>query len=315
MSGEKARQNMKDNGEAFRTSRGIMFHGTVEDVLTASMRKQYRHRIQLILTSPPFPLNRKKAYGNFTGQEYMSWLAGLAPLFNDLISDNGSIVIEIGNAWEKGKPTMSTLPLRVLLAILDSGSLNLCQQFIFYNKARLPSPVQWVNVERIRVKDSFTHIWWMSRSDRPKANNRHVLREYSPSMVSLLAKQKYNPGKRPSEYDIGTKSFLRDNKGSIPGNVLVFANTSASDPYQKYCRKNNLKPHPSRMAYGVAEFFIKFLTDPGDIVLDPFAGSNTTGGVAEELERRWISIEPNDDYIKGSVGRFDPSNIVNSPIR
>ena len=305
-------QNFIDSNRksvAYRTSLGVMFSGTVEDIIGSPTNKTFTHKIQLILTSPPFPLNRKKAYGNLTGQEYIDWLTSIAPLFRDLLTEDGSIVIELGNAWEKGRPTMSTLPMRTLLALLDSGGFKLCQQFIYYNKARLPTPAQWVNIERIRVKDAFTHIWWMAPSDRPRASNRRVLKEYSSAMLNLLEKQKYNAGKRPSEHHIGASSFLHDNSGAIPSNVLIFANTSASDPYQKYCRKMNLKPHPSRMAYGVSEFFIKFLTDPGEIVLDPFAGSNTTGAVAEHLNRRWFSIEPVKEYIEGSKGRFIDSGL------
>jgi len=281
-----------------------MFIGTAEEILASTIGDKYRHNVQLILTSPPFPLNRKKSYGNLTGQAYIDWLAGMAPIFKDLLTDDGSLVIELGNAWEQGKPIMSTLPLRALLALLDGGGFNLCEQFICYNQARLPTPAQWVNVERIRVKDAYTHIWWMSLSDRPKANNRNVLKKYSRAMKDLLARQEYNAGKRPSEHHIGAKSFLRDNSGAIPSNVLIFANTSARDPYQQYCRKMNLKPHPARMAFGLAEFFIKFLTEPGEIVLDPFAGSNTTGAAAEYLGRRWVSFEPLRDYVEGSKGRF-----------
>jgi DNA modification methylase len=49
---------------------------------------------------------------------------------------------------------------------------------------------------------------------------------------------------------------------------------------------------------------VKFLTEPGDLVLDPFGGSNSTGAVAERLKRRWISIEANDEYVKASRARF-----------
>lgn len=59
------------------------------------------------------------------------------------------------------------------------------------------------------------------------------------------------------------------------------------------------------MPMDLAKFFIKFLTEPGDIVLDPFGGSNTTGAAAEELERYWISIEAANEYIRSSRGRFD----------
>ena len=58
------------------------------------------------------------------------------------------------------------------------------------------------------------------------------------------------------------------------------------------------------MPMELSSFFIKFLTKPGDLVLDPFAGSNTTGAAAEHLHRRWISVEPNKEYVAGSKGRF-----------
>jgi site-specific DNA-methyltransferase (cytosine-N4-specific) len=287
--------------EAYRTARGFMVQGTAEVVLASPLLEQYRGKVQLIFTSPPFPLNRKKQYGNRQGEAYVKWLSGFAPLFREFLKPDGSIVLEMGNAWEPGKPAMSTLALRALLAFLDAGNLSLCQQFICYNPARLPTPAQWVNVERIRVKDAFTHVWWMSTTDRPKADNRGVLRDYSASMLKLLASKKYNAGARPSEHHIGASSFFTDNKGAIPSNVLTYANTAASDDYLKYCRKHSLQLHPARMPAKLPEFFIKFLTEQGDLVLDPFGGSNTTGAAADRLKRQWLSIEPNRRCVSGHV--------------
>jgi RHS repeat-associated protein len=184
--------------------------------------EEHEGRIQLIFTSPPFPLNRKKRYGNRTGDEYRRWLSAMAPKLTRLLTPTGSIVIEVGNAWEPGRPVMSTLAMRSLLDFLDAGSLNLCQQFVCHNPARLPTPAQWVNLERIRVKDSFTHVWWMSPAEKPKANNRWVLKSYSSSMQDLLRTQSYNSGKRPSGHKIGETSFLTDNGGAIPSSVLKF---------------------------------------------------------------------------------------------
>src|ERR1051325_9513344 len=211
----------------------------------------------------------------------------------------------MGNAWEGGHPGMSTLALEALLEFLRAGNLHLCQQFICYNPTRLPTPAQWVNVDRIRVKDSYTHVWWMSPSERPYADNRKVLKPYSKAMLRLLARRTYNAGKRPSEHHIGAKSFLRNNSGAIPSNVLTFSNTTASDKYLRYCRENHLLPHPARMPIGLPEFFIRLLTKPRGLVLDTFAGSNTTGATAERLKRRWISIEPNEEYVEASRGRFE----------
>lgn len=289
---------------AYETSRGVMYRGFAEDVLKSSLGKQYLGKVHLILTSPPFPLNRKKKYGNLQGVEYVDWLAEFAPLFKNFLTEDGSIVVEMGNAWEPGEPVMSTLALKALLEFLERGGLKLCQQFICYNPARLPTPAQWVNVERVRVKDAYTHVWWMSPTSQAKADNRRVLKAYSSSMLQLLKRKKYNAGKRPSEHHIGTSSFFKNNRGAIPSNVLTFTNTLSSDPYLVHCKKNNFLLHPARMPMGLATFFIKFLTEPRNLVLDPFAGSNVTGASAEVLKRRWIAIEPNFDYIQGSRGRF-----------
>ena len=289
----------------YKTKGGIMISGTADAAIRSPLMKKHQGKVQLIFTSPPFPLNRKKKYGNLEGPEFRHWLAGLAPAFARLLKPNGSIVIEMGNAWEPGRPVMSTLALKTLLDFLDSGDLFLCEQFVCYNKARLPTPAQWVNVDRIRVKDAFTHIWWMSTTPRPKANNRKILKAYSASMEKLLSSKSYNPGRRPSEHHIGKTSFLTNNHGAIPSNVLSVTNTRSTDDYLEYCRAHNLPVHPARMPIEVPEFFINFLTEPRDLVLDPFAGSNTTGAAAERLRRRWVSIEPNDGYVEGSKGRFE----------
>lgn len=283
---------------------GQCFEARAEEVLRSDIGAAYAGRVDLVFTSPPFPLNRKKKYGNKEGQEYVEWLASMAPMFRDLLKPKGSIVIELGNAWEPGRPVMSTLALEALLEFKRAANLNLCQQFVWYNTARLPSPIQWVNVERIRVKDAFTHLWWLSPTDRPKADNKRVLKGYSDSMRDLLRTGKYNAGKRPSEYNIGDTSFNKDNQGAIPSNVISLANTQANTEYLRYCERHNLPKHPARMPIQLAEFFIKFLTEPGDLVVDPFAGSNTTGAAAENLGRRWIAIEPDHDYVSGSRGRF-----------
>ena len=284
--------------------------GKAEDVLQSSeCAFTLAHQVDLIFTSPPFPLNRKKRYGNKQGAEYIDWLTSFAPLFKEVLKPNGSIILELGNAWEPGRPVMSTLALRALLSFLETGEFILCQQFVWHNPAKLPSPAQWVNVERIRLKDAYTHLWWMALTDRPYADNRQVLTEYSRSMKRLLERQTYNTGKRPSEHNIGKRSFLTNNSGAIPSNMITLANTQSSSDYLTYCRTWQLQPHPARMPIGLAEFFIKFLTKPGGLVLDPFAGSNTTGAAAEKLKRRWLSIEPNESYLEGSIGRFDDDKI------
>lgn len=311
--------------EAYRTDFGSMYQCTIEEFLEKGA-EIYKGRVQLVFFSPPFPLNRKKAYGNLDGDEYLDWLKSLAPRLVTLLKPGGSLVMELGNAWVKGKPTMSLLPLKALMAVAESADLNVCQQFVCHNPARLPSPAQWVTIERIRVKDSYTHVWWMSPDEKPDADNTRVLREYSPAMRRLHERGSYNDGERPSEFVISPTSFLTKHAGAIPPNALELdhiendedlevkenflrmANTASNDPYSRYCREYDLKRHPARMPAALPRFFINLLTVEGDLVFDPFGGSNTTGAVAEELGRSWVAVEPMADYIQGSRGRFAKFN-------
>ncbi len=335
---EALRQGRRASTPIYTTRLGSAYCGDSLKVLRSKPLETYKGKVQLAFTSPPFPLNTKKSYGNLQGDEYIRWFAKFAPLLRDIVTENGSIVIEIGNAWMPGQPTMSTHVLEAFLRFLKKGDLHLCQEFIWYNPARLPSPVEWVNKDRVRVKDAFTRIWWMSPTPRPKADNRKVLREYSPSMKRLIETGKYNAGARPSEHHIGAESFKVNNNGAIPPNVggtealpsldgvitpKVFAeyleattnllkasNTLSSDDYRKFCLDRAVPIHPARMPSTLVEFFVKFLTDEGDIVLDPFAGSNTTGAVAQALGRRWLSVEADWSYAAHSIGRFDPATLT-----
>ncbi len=302
---------------AYRTKRGKMLLGTIEKALDHKTIQSVKGKVDLILTSPPFPLVRKKRYGNESGTEYLTWLESLAPKLADLLSPKGSLVIELGNAWEKGSPSMSTLSLEALIAFKKAGKLHLCQHVICHNPARLPSPAEWVTVRRIRLKDSFTHVWWMARTEYPKADNRAVLSPYGKDMKKLLSTQSYNAGTRPSGHKISENGFLTNHNGAISANVieaedssslpdalLKFSGATWNKSYREYCKNHSLEAHPARMAPPMAGFFISFLTSKGDLVLDPFGGSNTTGAVAEELGRKWIAVEANADYVKGSQGRF-----------
>ena len=294
----------KNKWKRYHTEFGACINEDCKIVIDKFLLPQYQGKIQLIFTSPPFPLSRAKKYGNLLGDEYKSWLCEIGNKLKPLLTPTGSIVVEIGNAWNQGEATFSTLPMEALLDFKIKCNYNLCQEFIYYNPARLPSPIQWVNKERIRVKDSFSRLWWMSNTPAPKANNANVLEQYSKQMDKLLKTGKYNAGERPSEHNISETAFLNNNGGAIPSNVIIAANTASNDSYINKCKENKIAIHPARMAQSVPEFFIKLLTDENDIVFDCFAGSNTTGACAETLKRRWISTEINEDYFIGSKFRF-----------
>ena len=257
--------------------------------------------VNLIVTSPPFALRRKKEYGNVDASEYVDWFVPFAQEMWRILAESGSLVIHIGGSWNKGIPTKSLYHYELIIKLCQT--FHLAQEFFWFNPAKLPSPAEWVTVRRIRVKDAVDYVWWLSKDVNPKADNRKVLQQYSESMKQLL-KKGYKPNKRPSGHEISDK-FQKHNNGSIPPNILTIANTDSNGYYLRACRKANLAPHPARYPVEIPDFFIKFLSDPGDIVLDPFGGSNVTGLAAEKLGRKWVSLEINKDYLEGSKFRFE----------
>jgi DNA modification methylase len=260
--------------------------------------------VDLIMTSPPFGLVRKKDYGNEDADRYVAWFEKFASAFSRVLKPAGSLVIDIGGAWKKGQPTRSLYHYELLIMLCRKYGFHLAQEFFWWNPAKLPTPAEWVTVRRVRVKDAVNYIYWLSKSPYPKANNRRVLQPYSNSMLHLLEKG-YKPKRRPSGHDISDK-FQRDNGGAIPPNLIASANTGSNSAYQRYCRENELPEHPARFPGEVPGFFLRMLTNRGDLVLDPFAGSCVTGAVAEAMGRRWICIEETLNYVQGAMGRFQP---------
>jgi site-specific DNA-methyltransferase (cytosine-N4-specific) len=155
------------------------------------------------------------------------------------------------------------------------------------------------------VKDSVNTVWWLSKTEWPKANVSNVLAPYSARMKKLLEDPDafYQPKERPSGHDIG-KGFGKDNGGAIPSNLLQFPNSESNGNYMRLCKLFNLPAHPARFPRALPEFFVKFLTDPGDTVADIFGGSGTTGEVCEQLGRKWKTVDLDAAYVRTSIFRF-----------
>ena len=230
-----------------KTDKGEAFNSTIEDFLKSKKGRSLVGKVNLIFTSPPYPLVVPKKYGNKQGEEYLEWIAKIAKDLSNLLTKDGSLVVEIGNAWNKGNPTMSTLPIETLISISKSSKMNICQQFIWHNPGKLPGPATWVNIKRERITDSYTHIWWYSKSEHPKADNRNVLTPYTAAMKNLIKTKKYNHGERPSGHKISKTGFLSDNGGSIARSALIYVNTGFDNNYRDWCEKKKVPQHPARM--------------------------------------------------------------------
>jgi site-specific DNA-methyltransferase (cytosine-N4-specific) len=285
---------------AYTTPWGRAYHA---DALTV-LRRLPAESVALVLTSPPFALRRQKAYGNVDATEYVEWLWPFAEEIHRILRPDGSFVLDLGGAWNRGSGTRSLYQYELILRLVGSTPrlFHLAQEFYWYNPSKLPTPAEWVTIRRTRVKDAVNMLWWLSKSEEPDADNRRVLVPYSRSMRRLL-KDGYKVAMRPSQHEI-SPHFQRDNGGAIPPNLLSIPNTRSSDEYFRRCREADLPIHPARFPQPLPEFFVRFLTRPRQLVVDPFAGSNVTGYVAETLQRRWLSVEINESYVAGSRLRF-----------
>ena len=251
---------------------------------------------------------RKKIYGNVDGNQYCDWIKPFIKQFKRIIKPSGSIVIDIGGAWNKGLPTKSIYQYKLLIMMVEELGLHLIHDYYWWSPSKLPTPAEWVTIRRIRVKDAVNNIFWLAKTPFPKASNKRVLSPYSETMKRLLTNG-YEPKKRPSGHNISNK-FQTDNKGSIPPNLLAVANTSSNDPYVEYCKENKIKIHDARFPHLIPEYFIRLTTNENDIVIDPFCGSGVTGKVANDLKRKWICIDLEKDYCEGSKGWFNSTKNI-----
>ena len=282
-----------------KTALGCIFHADSLDV----MRRRRQASVDLVMTSPPFALTRKKDYGNEQEEAYLEWFRAFSQQFHRILKDDGSLVIDLGGAWKPGLPVRSLYHFKLLIMLCEEYGFHLAQEFYWWNPSKLPTPAEWVNVRRIRVKDAINTVWWLSKTPYPRASNRRVLQPYSDSMKTLLANG-YTAKLRPSGHDI-SENFSIDNGAAIPPNLIAIPNTESNSSYMRYCNTHGIKAHPARFPAALPEYFIRMLTDPGNLVFDPFGGSCITGEVAERLERKWVCVELVEEYLRGAKGRFE----------
>jgi len=285
----------------YRTHLGEAYLGDALDLLECLPDES----IDLVMTSPPFALQRQKEYGNMDQNKYVDWLLSFTIEVKRVLKETGSFILDLGGAYHKGRPVRSLYNYRILIRLCDEQGWNLAEEFFWFNPSKLPSPIEWVNKRKIRVKDAVNTIWWLAKTDFPKADITKVLVPYSKRMKLLLQNREkyYLPKKRPSGHNISAR-FNEDKGGAIPPNLLQIPNTESNSQYLRYCKIVKVKPHPARFPQKLPEFFINLLTDIGDTILDIFAGSNTTGAAAESLGRKWIAFEIGQTYLATSAFRF-----------
>src|SRR5258706_13528667 len=143
---------------AYSTQLGSSFCGNSLDLL----RVLPDNSINLVITSPPFALLREKDYGNESQENYLGWLSEFAKLVFKKLKVDGSFVLDIGGAYQKNFPIRSLYNFKIPIMFVEEIGFFLAEDFYWFNPSKLPSPIEWVNKRKIRVKDAVNNIWWFS---------------------------------------------------------------------------------------------------------------------------------------------------------
>lgn len=287
------------------------------------LRRLPSRSVDLVITSPPYALLTQREYGNEAAGTYVQWFMPFAHEIKRVLKPNGSFVLNVAGGWNRDIPTRNVYHYKLVIALLDEIGFHLAQEAFWWNPARIPTPPEWVNVRRIRIKEAVESLFWFSPTPWPKSSNTRVLQPFSESWQSLMnnlprARRMPMATTTPSSHRFHWQK-VNNTRAAIPPNLLIVPNSSRSRAYADYCRRRGYPRHPATFPTQIPEFFIRMLTNEDDLVIDPFAGSCTTGVVCERLSRRWVCIDRVRGYLLGARERFNedvkPSNTSHIPYR
>lgn len=288
----------------FATDLGVAIWARCESVF-AGLGEQ----IHLTLTSPPYPLASARAYGNPSESEYVDFICRtIEPLVKHL-APGGSICLNVSNdIFSRGSPARSLYLERLVLALSDRLGLSLMDRLVWRNPSKPPGPIQWASIHRLQLNVEYEPVYWFTNDpSRVRSDNRRVLAPHTEQQKSLIAKggDQRTASYCDGAYRLKPGSFGNETPGKIPRNVLSFShNCSDQRRYKAHCRDVGLPSNQAPMPLALAKFLVEFLTEPGDLVADPFSGSFTTAKAAETLGRRWIGTEQMLEYVLGARSRF-----------
>ncbi|MEJ5209399.1 site-specific DNA-methyltransferase [Denitratimonas sp. CY0512] len=292
---------------AFSTHLGVAIWGKCEHVL-AGLGQQ----ITAVITSPPYPLRKSRAYGGPSDEAtYIDFICrAMEPLIKHL-APGGSLAINLGNdVFEQGLPSRSLYAERLLLMLCDRFGLHRMDTLIWSNPSKPPGPVRWASMARVQLNVGYEPIYWLTNDPtKVKSDNRRVLEAHTQQHQQLMGQggerryQSYSDG----AYRIHPGRFGQRTAGRIPTNVLVRGHTCAdSNQYRADARALGLPVHGAGQPLAIPEFLTRFLSDVGDLIVDPFGGTATTGMAAERNGRRWLVVEAMLDYLRAGAERFRP---------
>jgi site-specific DNA-methyltransferase (cytosine-N4-specific) len=292
---------------ALSTSLGIMICSKTESVFGNGVIDDEVH---LVLSSPPYILQNSRNYGGHSeAKEWVEFIMSVIGPILPRLADGASIALNVGqDSFHKAMPARQTHIERLILTMEDAGLWLIDRMIWSSNKA--PTPYAWTSLNRYMLRASYEFVLHFSNNPlKLRSCNQNVLEPHTEAHKKFVLRGGCKQEARNSDgahiKSIGDYSKTDLNKGKIPTNNMYFANKCArNEMVNRFARERNLPVHGAKMPYKLAEFLVKFLSMPGDLIVDPFGGTGTVASACEENERRWISFEPVFEYIKQSFVRF-----------
>ncbi|HEX7121445.1 MAG TPA: DNA methyltransferase, partial [Gemmatimonadaceae bacterium] len=289
---------------AFSTNLGAAVWGDCVDVF-----KSFDEPIHLVVTSPPYCLAKPRAYGNPSQVEYVDFIVrAMEPVVRNLVP-GGSICLNVSNdIFAPGSPARSMYCERLLLALHERLGLQLMDRLVWDNPSKAPGPVKWASLERVHLNVSWEPIYWLTNDPaRVRADNRRVLEPHTEKHLRLIAAggEQRTVSYADGAYRLHPGRFGMATDGRIPRNVLTRGHRCADTlRYRADAAALGLPVHGAVMPISIPDFLIRFLTQPDDMVVDPFGGTVKTGKAAERLGRRWCVTDTVLEYLRGGAERF-----------
>ncbi|MBI3916798.1 MAG: site-specific DNA-methyltransferase [Betaproteobacteria bacterium] len=257
-------------------------------------------KFDLIVTSPPYADRRAKTYGGIRPENYVEWFLPRAAEFLRVLKPTGSFVLNIKEKAEKGERHVFVLEL--ILALRKQGWLW-TEEYIWHKRNCYPG--KWPN----RFRDAWERCLHFTRNRKFKMNQQAVMvpmGEWADTRLKSLGRNDV------VRFDSQVKSGFGKNIANwlkrdmaYPTNVLHMATE---------CGNRN---HSAAFPRALPEWFIKLLTDEGDWVLDPFAGSGTTLQAALSLARNSVGIDTRAEYCDAARAKVSgvQLELLNEPPR
>lgn len=289
---------------AFSTTLGLALWSRCEDVFP-----HINEPIHLILTSSPYPLQKARAYGGPTEAEFVDFICrSLEPLVKNLAA-GGSLALNLGqDLFQPKSPARSLYLERTVLALHSRLGLQLMDRLVWESSNKLPGPTWWTCRKRVQLVGTYEPVYWFSNEPNACfADNRRVLQPHSEQHKALMARggEKRHAVSGDGAYTIRPGSFATTTAGRIARNILKFPiGGGGRTAHRKAVEAAGLPQHGAPMPIGLAKFLIEFLTEPGQMVAEPFGGDLNVGAAAELTGRRWIATEMMAEHVAGGSLHF-----------